>query len=286
MFKFNKLKSTLNINALIILSLFYFSVNYAAEIGVEFSATAVQKAPDRLNYESQMYIGKDYVRTDSVVRNTNIIEIQNTKTKTKYFLLPKDKVYMEVKLNNPNMPKVEINQNTKPCDGMVNTQCELLATESVFGRPTEKWEFIVKQPGQQSSQKNDQSLRSLHWIDVERRMIVREFLPNGTINELIPQGDEIINQRKSEKWLWQVSGPDGLIRSSTQWYDPELKITTREEIKGGFIRELTNIKIETQQSSLFKIPESYTQVNDLQKYMNANTEQPNIEQSKNDDSEN
>jgi len=247
---------------MISVSLFVSSVSHATEVGIEFSATAVQKAPDRASYQSEMYIGKDFVRTDSTMKNTKIIEIQNTKAMKKYYLLPEHKVFMEVKLRNPMTPEVEIDQNTKPCDGMENTRCELLATESIFGRPAEKWEFVVQQ--------NNQSIRSLHWIDIERRMIVREFLPNGTINELIPQGDDIVNQRKSEKWLWQVSGPNGTIRTSIQWYDPELKITTREEIQGGFVRELIHIKLGKQPKSLFDIPSSYVQVSDLKKYIKMN----------------
>ncbi len=237
----------------------------AADAALEFSATAIQKAPEKPDYRSQMYIGKDSVRTDSILNNVDVIEIVRTKDNVRLFLVPEHKVYMEVKTNHPDPPAVEVTETTKPCDGLENTSCLLLGLETIFGRSAEKWEFTVLA--------DDQKFRSLHWIDVERRMIVREFLPNGTISELIPQGNETINGRQSEKWLWQVSGAEGPIRTSLQWYDPELKITTREEIEGGYVRELRMIKIEKQPASLFKIPKDFNKVNDLQQYLGTFNDQ-------------
>jgi len=47
---------------------------------------------------------------------------------------------------------------------------------------------------------------------------------------------------------------------STQWYDPELRIITREELPGGYFRELKSIEIGPQPPALFKAPADYKQV--------------------------
>jgi len=232
----------------------------AYEMVVEFSATAIQKAPGRPDYQRKMYIAKNQVRTESVFNNVQLIEIVKIKKQERIVLLPEHKVYMQQQNNNPAMQEVaESNKDAKPCDGLANTSCVMLAKEIINERPTEKWEFKLKQ--------DEQERISLHWIDVEHRMIVREFMPDGTVMELIPKGVEMLNGRSSEKWLWQLLTSDGQTRTSTQWYDPELKMTIREEIEGGYIREISDIKIGSHNNELFEIPPGYKRVEDIQEYI-------------------
>lgn len=229
----------------------------AYEVALEFSATAVQIAPGRPDVQKKMYVGKDMVRTESELNNTQLIEITKTKEQLRLFIVPSEKVYMQQKGSGPVIsvtPDKLASEN--PCAGMRDTSCKLLSTEKINNRPAEKWEFTAIQ--------GDQVYLSLHWIDVEHRMLVREFFPDGTFTELTPLGTETINGRHTEKWLWQTSGPGGLGNSATQWYDPELKIAIREEMQGGFIRELRDIKTGKQDSSLFEIPAGYRQVDHLQ----------------------
>ncbi len=249
---------------IIILSIFFnfiiASNVFADEMAVEFSATAVQKAPDKSDYLRRMYIAKNKVRTESVFNNVRLIEIVKMKMQERIVLLPEHKVYLQQQNNNPVMQELAgSNKNAKPCEGLTNTSCVMLIKEMINERPTEKWEFTIKQ--------NDQKRRSLHWIDVEHRMVVREFMPDGTVMELIPKGVEMLNGRSSEKWLWQLLSSDGQKRTSTQWYDPELKMTIREEIEGGYIRELRDIKIGSHKDELFEIPPGYKRVEDIQEYM-------------------
>jgi len=244
----------------ILFNLIIASNAFANEIAVEFSATAIQKAPDRPDYQRKMYIAKNKVRTESVFNNVQLIEIVKIKKQERLLLLPELKVYMQQQNNNPAKQVVaDSNKDVKPCEGLANTSCVLLVKEMINERPTEKWEFTIKQNGQE--------IRSLYWIDVEHRMVVREFKPDGTVMELIPKGIEILDGRSSEKWLWQLLASDGQTRTSTQWYDPELKMTIREEIEGGYIRELRDIKIGKQKSELFEIPPGYKRVDDIQQYM-------------------
>ena len=111
-------------------------------MAVEFSATAVQKAPGRPDYQRKMYIAKNKVRTESVFNNVQLIEIVKIKKQERIVLLPEHKVYMQQQNNNPAMKEVaDSNKNANPCEGLVNTSCVMLAKETINERRTEKWEF-------------------------------------------------------------------------------------------------------------------------------------------------
>jgi hypothetical protein len=75
------------------------------------------------------------------------------------------------------------------------------------------------------------------------------------------------NGRQTEKWSMQITRADGQQMTSYQWYDPELKIAIREEMQGGFVRELKNIKVGKQDAKLFKVPSGYKQVEQLPAYL-------------------
>lgn len=246
----------LYVGSILMFNLLISGLASAIEVAVEFSATAVQKAPGQSEYQRKMYVGKEYVRTDSLLGNNTLIEIVNTNKQVRYFLIPEQKIYMQQQSPELVMPAGSGEPaSTKPCDGMKDTRCEMLGKELINDRQAEKWEFTVNQGGKMQL--------SLHWIDVEHRMLVREFMPDGTLTELLPMGTGLINDRHTEKWLWRSIKPDGQIETATQWYDPELKMAIREELPGGYIRELRDIKTGPQEKTLFEIPDEYKQVNQL-----------------------
>ena len=224
-----------------------------------FSATAVQTVPGRAAYRASMYVSKRFVRTDSLLNNVAVIEIVDLKKQIRSLLVAKDKIYLQQKFNKPLTVAADASDNKSPCQGMANTTCRKLANEKINDRQTEKWEFVVN--------RNGQRLRSLHWIDIKRRMPIREFYPDGTVTELAFRGKDRINGRKTEKWQMTMSNAGGQQLTSTQWYDPQLKITIREEIPGGFVRELRDIKIGKQATELFVIPEEYKKVKQLPSYL-------------------
>ncbi len=252
-------KHTASFIFVVFLSAFTFNTTFAYQVAIEFSATAVQKAPDRPEFQTKMYISKDSIRKDSVQNDMPVIEIVKLKQQSRIFLVPKEKIYMQIA--NPalsNQGVEEISVSAKPCEGLPNTTCQMLGEEQVNKRNAEKWEFIATH--------EKQTYRSLHWVDIEHRMFIREFFPDGTISELVPDGVEKVNGRQTEKWLWMLSDSDGKIQSATQWYDPELKIMIREELQGGYIRELRDVKTGKQDMKLFDIPSDYMQVESLKEY--------------------
>ena len=232
----------------------------AFNVAAEFSAQAVQQAPMRPEYHASMYVSKNAVRTDSTINGVAVVEILNSKEQTRTLIVAKDKIFLQQK-RTPDAADAIATKPTpeNPCAGIPQTTCQKLGVEMVNQRKTEKWEFTREFGGQ--------TFRSLHWIDVQRRMPIREFLADGTVTELRMQGTETINGRKTEKWILQMTRSDGQQMTSTQWYDPQLKMAIREELPGGYIRELKDIKIGKQDEHLFEIPSGYTRVDQLPDYL-------------------
>jgi hypothetical protein len=239
------------------------------EVPVEFKAEAVQRVPGRPDYKATMYVSKHAVRTESTLNNTPVVEITNANAMTRLVIIPGEKIYLMQKVNPQEATLAnKKTDNKKPCKDLPNTTCKLIGEEKINNRQTEKWEF--------TSNRNGQNFRSLHWIDKERRMPIREFFPDGTVTELMMNAKEKINGRQTEKWTMQITRADGQQMTSYQWYDPELKIAIREEMQGGFVRELKNIKLGKQDAKLFEVPGGYKRVEQLPAYLvpQAPTGQP------------
>ena len=245
-------------SAVVVTGLLLAGFSQAYEVAKEFSATAVQKVPARPEFIAHMYISKEAVRTDSSLNNVPVIEIINTKKQVRWLLVPKDKIYLQQKSVTP-ASSTNKSKSKKPCEGLPQTTCNLLAKEKINNLQTEKWEFVINS-GQQPQ-------RSLHWIEVERRMPVREMFPDGTMTELVLLGKEKMNNRNAEKWGMTVTHANGQQVHSKQWYDPELKMTIREEMQGGFVRELRDIKPGKQDKKLFVVPTDYKKVEQMPAYL-------------------
>jgi hypothetical protein len=87
-------------------------------------------------------------------------------------------------------------------------------------------------------------------------------------------GKEKINGRSTEKWEISSNQPNGQKMFSRQWYDPKLKMVIREELPGGYVRELKNISVSKQSKNLFKVPSDYKKENiPVMTHSNANQNQ-------------
>lgn len=223
------------------------SVN-AFEVGAEFSAEAVQNVPGRPSMNAKMFISKNAVRTESTMNGNTMVEIVYTKDKRHILLNQFRKTYIEQKAPGNNAPATQGKKKT-PCSGLMNTKCKNLGKEKIGGRATTKWEMTI--------QRNGQYFKSLHWVDKKYHMPLREQFQDGTVSTISMLGKEVVDGRNTEKWKFLATRPDGKSVESLQWYDPKLKMVIREELPGGFIRELRNIKVAKQDKNLFKIPSEY-----------------------------
>jgi hypothetical protein len=223
-----------------------------AENAIEFSADAVQMAPQRPTMQARIFVGKQGVRTEYQRDGQKFVEIVMADQGRRILLNPQLKQYVEVAGAAGPALQIGGSKPANPCDGMAGVSCRKLGTEDVNGMQTEKWEFTAEQ--------NGRTVKTLHWFDTERRLPIKEIFPDGAIAQLKRVGTDTVGGRTAEKWTMSVTRPDGNSMQSSQWYDPELKIAIREELPGGYLRELRNIKVEKQPDSLFKVPAGYEKV--------------------------
>ncbi len=221
-----------------------------ASSNVQFSAQTVQSSPDKTTRHAQIYVGDNQVRLDYQQDGQQMVEIYDLKNQRALLLMPEQRSYMERKLpqsgiRNPMLPSKE----TSPCTMLPDAQCKQLGRETLSGRPVVKWEMVVTQ--------DDQPLRSLHWIDAERNMPLRQKFPDGTVTEMRLLGQESLGGRATERWEITTTRSDEESMTSTQWYDPQLNIAIREELPGGYFRELRNIRVGAQSPQLFTVPDGY-----------------------------
>jgi len=219
---------------------------------IEFSAEAVQSAPERPEMRARMFVGKDVVRSEYEANGEPVVEIFFIKEQRRVMLLDKQKAYREQ--SGSELPSAVSKQSSggNPCDGVANTTCKQLGREAVHGRSSVKWELNSTQGGQKG--------RTLMWLDELRMMPLRQIYPDGTVSELRLVKNEQLNGRNTEKWELMVTRTDGQTMSSNQWFDLELKIAVREEMAGGYMRELRNIQVGPQPPELFVIPQGYRKV--------------------------
>ncbi len=221
----------------------------AGENVVEFSANAYQKGPQTPPIEAKMFVSDKRVRKEYSANGQKLVEIYDAGKQNAVLLIPAKRSYMERQGSTSDFIQ-QAGKPKNPCQGMKNASCKKLGEEAIHGRPADKWEMVMKKDGK--------DLRALYWIDRERNMMLKQKLPDGTETELRMQGKVTVNGRQTEKWEMTASNPQGQTMRSMQWYDPELKISIREEMPGGYLRELKNISIGNQADTLFEIPAGYT----------------------------
>ncbi|MFQ5644191.1 MAG: hypothetical protein ACE5FQ_10915 [Thiogranum sp.] len=213
----------------------------------------MQSTPEGKGRNAQVYVGDNQVRLEYTKDDLHMVEIYDMKNHRLLLMVPQMESYMlrrmpEGKTVNPMLPPLQ----ASPCTWMPAARCRSLASESLYGRKVTKWEM--------TRERKEQNLRSLHWMDDERHMPLREEWPDGSVSELRPAGLETLNGRSAERWEMKITQPGGEELTSTQWYDPELQITVREEKPGGKYRELRDIRVGAQPAQLFRIPAGYTRL--------------------------
>jgi hypothetical protein len=234
---------------ILVMGLFISVQAQAVLMTVEFSADAVMTVPNKKDKQTKMFVSKNAVRTEININGQDMVEIVFPDDGRAILLNPELKAYQETIIP---VDKKKKSTEKGPCEEIKNAQCEFMGNESVNGIATEKWKIITNNRGQK--------LRTLHWIDTKRKLALREFFPDGSVAELKMLEKEKVNGRSTEKWQRTLSRPDGSTMKSYQWYDPKLKIAIREEVPGGYVRELRNIKVGKQSTNLFEIPKDFTKI--------------------------
>jgi hypothetical protein len=224
----------------------------SAEIaGVQFSADMVSSAPDGQVVSGKMFVGDGRMRMEMSQQGRQVIRISDQNRGMEWILFPDQQTYLEqVGRPGADMPsQTAATAEANPCAGMPGLECRRVGEDSIGGRAAIKWEMVMNHEGQ--------TLTGVQWIDVERGLPLKHQMPNGETMELILVGQDTIDGRAVEKWEMTTTAPDQAPTKTLQWYDPQLKLAVREEFPGGFVRELTSIRIGEQPDHLFTVPAGY-----------------------------
>jgi hypothetical protein len=224
-----------------------------AEIaGVQFSADMISQGPDGEAVTGKMFVGDGRMRMEMTQQGREIIRISDENRRMEWILFPDQQTYIEqgAPPGEAQAPMPAPSAETNPCAGMPGLTCRRLGEESVGGRVAVKWEMEMTHEGQ--------TLKGLQWIDAERGLPLKHEMPNGETMELALLGVETIEGRSVEKWEMTTTAPDQQPTRTFQWYDPQLKLSVREEFPGGFVRELKSIRVGEQPDHLFTVPAGYT----------------------------
>lgn len=216
---------------------------------VEFSADLYQTDGQGNEMTGRIYVAEDAIRNEMEHSGQQMVQIVNTDTGHSYMLMPAQKAYTEQRISAASEKRQE---EINPCAGMQGVQCRKLGVETVNGRKTEKWEVVGQHQGQ--------TMRIVQWIDVERKMPIKQEMPNNAVMNMRMLGKETLNGRTVEKWEVVTQQGSSAPQKAYQWYDPELNVAIREEYPGGAVRELRNIDVGPQPDRLFEVPEGYREM--------------------------
>jgi len=226
---------------------------HAQQATVEFSADTFESGQQGESRTGRLFVGADQVRTEMDLDGQTMIQIIDLKGQEALMINPQQRSYMRRRAGQGEMVQGGPQADASPCAGMQNITCKQLGKEVINGRPAQKWEFIATTQGQSSAM--------LFWLDEQRRIPIRQMMPDGSSMEMRMVGKETVNGRSTEKWELTAKGPDGNSMVSYQWYDPEINMNIREEGAGGYTRDIKNIKVAPQPKALFTVPDGYNEIN-------------------------
>jgi len=214
--------------------------------GIAFSADMTQRGPEGVVSSGKLYVSGDKRRVEVSRGSESMVSIMDGTRGLALTLFPSRQSYTEQK--SP-AGVVAVDAPADPCAGNPGAQCRSLGQEQVAGRDTEKWEVRYRQQGK--------TLTSHQWIDRERRIPLRQETSDGQRSELHFVGIEQLNGREVEKWEMLSSQANKAPVSTFQWYDPQLGQAIRQELPGGYVSELSNIRVGDLDDKLFQAPADY-----------------------------
>jgi hypothetical protein len=238
------------------IAIFSFSAPFGSAIAatdqVQFSADTLQKGPQGSESQGKIYVGNKKMRTEMTQGGQQIVQITDNQRQIQWILYPAQRSYMEYRVPAGAPQGDAQGSDRNPCQGMQGASCRNLGQEQVAGRQAVKWEITISHQGK--------SQKSTRWIDSERGIPLRQEMPNGQRMELRMLGRESLGGRAVEKWEMSMYQGDQSPKRSLQWYDPELKLTVREEFPGGYVRGMQNIRVGAQPAQLFTVPMGFKKI--------------------------
>ena len=219
---------------------------------IEFSAETYQKSPQGVEQQGLIYVGRGQMRTETAEGPQQVIQIVDKKQGKQWLLFPGKTSYSEAAT--PPLPDASQSaEPINPCGGVPGSHCEMLGEEDLSGRAATKWKMTVNRRGQTET--------ITQWIDKARGIPLRSEMSSGQRMEMRMVGPDNLAGRPVEKWEMVMWGANQQTpQRSYQWYDQQLELVIREELPGGFVRELKNIRVGPQPGSLFQLPAGWKRV--------------------------
>jgi len=221
--------------------------------GTEFSAETLRHGPQSQVASGKLFVGDKRMRIEETHQGQSVIRIIDENLDTAWILFPDRKTYQEHKLQGLGSKPPGMNKTSaeNPCNGMPGLTCRKLGEEKIGERTAAKWEITISNQGR--------TMQSIHWIDKERGIPLREEIPGRHMTQLELVATEDWNGRQVEKWeqVTDTSRSDQPELRTSQWFDPGLGIMVRQEFPGDLVSELKNIRIGKQPDELFRIPADF-----------------------------
>ncbi|MCW8945216.1 MAG: DUF4412 domain-containing protein [Sedimenticola sp.] len=228
------------------------SAQAASPAAVQFSADTYQTGPKQVQRVGRIFVGKNRIRSEMQQSGQTVVNIIDSDNQLTWVLYPQQRSYIEY-----SMGDAESGLKGSPCEGIPGSQCKNLGDDKVQGRPATKWEVTVKTQGGE--------MRSTQWIGKQRSILLRQEIVGGPVMEQRMLAIEELNGRQVEKWEMKMTQANQPTQSSSRWFDPELNLAIKEVNAGGYVRELRNIVVGTQNPALFSIPSNFKKIVPQQK---------------------
>lgn len=220
----------------------------ASAEALQFTATAVMSAPGGTDVSTNLYYSSGRIRKEFFYYGEPVIQILDANKHFSLMCFSEQKICYE----NKSEEQIDIGiENTmlSPCEANPALTCENLGFEELNKRNTTHWKIVAKE--------GDKQRESSIWLDTELNLPIKQLLFNGTSIELKWLGDEMLNDRATNKWMQQIKLASGEIVESFQWFDKELKISIKETFANGNSQELQNIVVQALDDKLFSMPAGY-----------------------------
>lgn len=232
---------------LLVLALLAQGAALAEAAGVQFSADAVQAQPGQQPKSGRLQVGDKGSRFEFVDNGQTIVHITRTDGIVRV-LFPARKSYMEFKAPPGAVPASMTPE--APCTPAPDLDCRMDGEEQTPLGKLQKWTITPK--GAPAGMRV--------WWDSQRRMPLRQELPDGSVMQATLKGTDKFDGRAVESFDITLAMRDGKQHGGRVLYAPDIGLTLLEQQPAGATRELRNVKVQQMDPSLLEVPEGYVKV--------------------------
>ena len=215
---------------------------------LQFTASAVMSSPGGVDVTTNLYYSTGRIRKEFFYYGEPVIQILDANRHISLMCFSKQKICYQNESDEQINIGIE-NTMSSPCEANPALVCENLGIEELNNRKATHWKVIATD--------GDKQRESSYWLDTELNLPIKQLLFNGTSIELKWQGDEMLNNRATNKWMQQIKLANGETVESFQWFDKELKISIKETFANGNSQELQHIIVKPLDDELFTMPAGF-----------------------------